>query len=1004
MEWPPEFASIHAALLENLGYTSLDIVRDISGLSGAATYLCSPESRLGRPNPVVVKVGPAADLARDIDGLRQARIMFRDAGRMLDTYVEHRDMIALPLSLIGEDAMPFTEWYKTASSEEAVAAVDDLFCNVLRIGHLAVNPTNRSVFRCHTINETTVVQRRLSALGPEGAQLWLWWEQASKRVSSPSATRLAHGDLHGGNILVSTDRARTNVVDFGNVGEKHYLTDIVKLERDIQLKHDPAHEQEPERTDAVARRLRELAREYAPTNIDASVEYDAALLAQFMFTAASRHAPEEIRYVALREALEIQQRLDGVRPQFRLDRSAVRRQTRQLTLSLFAYSFLRLDQLPNGAWGRTVNNWMESLWAGDGGSITRDNNIRINGGTDVLCSNVINLVEYLTMVLTAPEAAELINANGAIRRAGDNVASRRGPLGGVGSRSSGRGANDVRIRHTVMALLALISDNVGHMGGHSRPDAAGEMAGYLRRYGSMWQEDTSHLFGCTIATARLLHLLNTVTRTGLSSESTDALRSVLAGALPHMFTALYAENADGKRVPRPNPPDGVQLGQPFFWPYNSFWRMERSGLLMYLPLALVDNGRELLAPVREQLGDRLASCLKALLSEIETPYDPSNPYASLIRYHRTGVSQAPRDWGLSAELAALLEAPAIVKLLHDTPGEIHVDDKRSALKTALAETFDRYRTHPEIFYHSHAASFFRVLWTLRDSSPSAAVLRELDLLITEAVNAGMTEAVLDQHVGAILRLSGSAADDVDSSALVSLLVNKLQSGYYADAAAGLAPVSTTIDAYRGERGRLFEALVGESHLRTVEPILESLLIGHDLSTRRALDLGTGTGRHAALLARMGFNVEIIDLSSDMLRVAAARLGTAVPQPANMLALPLENEGYDAVVAAESIIHLTGSQAQKLAAYIAKLLTPQGVAYFSFQVNNNSVVTPDGRFYAYYPDQRSIVDLLMTSGLRPEVTTARAVEAYEHRMYPSRADWTWLDVYCKPSAVVGPSRR
>lgn len=995
MEWPAKFADIHTALLEHLGYSSLDIIRDMSGLSGAATYLCRPESRLGRPNPVVVKVGSAADLAKDIDGLRQARTMFRDAGKMLDTHVKRGGMIALPLSLVGEDAVPFAEWYVTARPEDAVAAVDDLFRNVLRLEHLALNLTNRSVFRCHTIDDPAAVQRMLSALGSAGAQLWLWWDQAFTRVSSVSATRLAHGDLHGGNILVSTDGVRTNVVDFGSVGEKHYLIDIVNLERDIRLKFDPANQQEPERTDAVTERLRELAQAYAPTDVDANFEYDVALATRFMFTAASRHASEEIRRAALRHAVEIQQRLDAARPQFRLDRSAVRRQTRQMTLGLFAYSFLRLDQLPNGAWGRTVNNWMESLWVGDGGSITRDTNIRSHGGTDVLCSNVINLVDYLNMTLTALEAAELINANGAVRRAADNIASRRGPLGGVGSRSSGRGANDVRIRHTVMALLALISDNAGHLGGHSRPDAARALAEYLRQYGSLWQEDASHLFGCTMATARLVHLLDTATRTSLSPELADAVRLVLAAALPHMFTALYAENADGKRVPRPNPPDGIQLGQPFFWPYNSFWRMERSGLLMYLPLALVNNGRELLAPVREQLGDRLASCLKTLLSEVKVPYDPTDPCASLIHYHRGG-GRVPRDWGLSAELAALLQAPAIVDLLHDTPGDVNVDDKRTALQVALTETFDRYPTHPEIFYHTHAAPFFRVLWTLCDTSRSATVLHEFDRLIAEAVDAGMTEAALDRHVAAILRLSGSADDDVDSSALVSLLVNKLESGYYTDPSARLAPVSDTIDAYRGARALAFGAIADDRHLRAVEPILESLLIGRDQRTQRALDLGTGTGRHAALLARMGFDVEIIDLSSDMLRVAAARLGITAPQPTDMLALSLENETYDVVIAAESIIHLTGPEVQKLAAQIAKLLTPQGVAYFSFQINNNSLVTPDGRFYAYYPDERSIVELLRASGLKPVITNARTVESYERQMYSSRADWVWRDVYCRRS--------
>ncbi|MFA1539965.1 methyltransferase domain-containing protein [Actinomadura monticuli] len=998
MEWPPKYAGIHAALLDRFNFTSLAIVRDMSGASGAATYLCLPESSLGRPHQMVVKVGAAEDLSRDVDGLRLARTMYRNAGQMLDAQVEHRELIALPLSLTGTNAVPFAEWYTTATAAEAVTALDDLFHNVLRLDQLTLNLTNRSVFRCHTIDDPASVHRRLSALGIEGARLWAWWDQAFTRLSISSATRLAHGDLHGGNILVSAshgsaDGPGIDVVDFGNVGEKHYLADFVSLERDIVLKLDPDAALEPERTEAVTGRLRELARAHAPSGVDPDFEYDVALATRFMFSAASAHASEELRRTALDHALEIKDRLEAAQPQFRHDRSAVRLQTRRMTLGLFAYSFLRLDQLPNGAWGRTVNNWMESLWAGDEGSITRDRKIRDNGGTDILCGNVINVVDYLTMALTAQEAAEVLNENGMIGHASDNIASRRGPLGGVGSRSSGRGANDVRIRHTVMALIALIADNVGHLGGHSRPDAAAAMAEYLRRYGSMWREDMSHLFGSTMATVRLVHLLGGDVKTTLPPDLAKDVHGVLTAALPDMFTALFAEDTEGRRLPRPTPPDGISLGQPFFWPYSSFWRMERSGLLMYLPLALVDGGRAMLPPVRERLGDRLASCLVALLAEVNAPFDPTDPCASLIHYHRGDPGQAHRDWGLSAELAALLEAPAIIDLLKDMQDEAVIQEKRTALRLALSETFDRYRTHPEIFHHTHAASFFRVLWMLQDSLLPAAALRELDQLIGDTLQRATTESALVDHVAAILRLSGSADDDVDSSALVSLLVNKLESGYYVDSATRIAPVGETIEAYRGAGARVFAELAGESHLRTVEPIMESLLVDHDARTRRALDLGTGTGRHAALLARMGFDVDIVDLSPEMLQVAAARLGIPAPPPADMLSPPAA-ETYEVVTVAESIIHLTRSEAQKLARWIADALTPQGVAYFTFQLNNNSVVTPDGRFYEYYSDQRDIVELLATSGLRAEVTTSRPVAAYERRMYPSSAAWTWFDVYCR----------
>jgi SAM-dependent methyltransferase len=1017
MEWPEEFAGVHAAIAERAGFQELAIVQRLSGASGAATFLCRPESTMGRPQYLVIKAGPAAILSQDLEGLRRARLMFRDAGAMLDSHVESDGQMAIPLTLAGSRPSTFAEWLPGATSEEAEAVVDDVLRNTLRLEHLTLHPTNKSAFGCHTLTRPEMLSRRLTDLGIDGSRLWLWWIQASERSTRHSAIRLAHGDLHGGNILVSDADPRTHVVDFAATRSGHYLTDLAKLERDIWLRLYRGDETDrvaacarlaeldndaagPEEQKALAlfRQLHGIANEFVPSGLDTEYEYEVALVAQFMFAAASVHHSMSARRAALTRAHAIRRSLESRDSDLRLDRAAERRLRRRTTLALFAYSFLRLDQLPNGAWGRTVNNWMESLWEDDRGTITRDTNIRRNGGTDILCANVINLVDHFQQTLDRREAAELLQDSRAVERAGNNIAGRRGSRGGVGSSASGRGPSDVRLRHTVMAVLALLYECSGSLNTGGRPDAATLMAEDLIRDMPLWQHDPSHLFGLAMATTKLINVLDTDIGARLPNAVQDELRTALDTALPQMLAALHAENSDGKLKPRPEPPESVKLGRPFFWPYNSFWRMERSGLLMYLPLALVDDGSKLAAPVREQLGGRIAGCLRHLLQEIRTPFDPADPKASLIRYHRD--PQARRDWGLSAELAALLDAPAIAELLGTTDEDIRILDlKRRALRSALEETYDGYLTQPELFHHTHAASFFRILWSLRDVAPSSALLRALDLETNKTTRGGITEADLDRQVEAICRLSGAALADVDRDALVTLLVNRLESGHYAPEGEHwhrIVASRRTRDAYSGPAALRFAGLAGESHFRVVERILESMLDSVPERGRRALDLGTGVGRHASLLSRMGFDVDIVDLSPDMLRLAAQRLGIEEPEPIDMQALPFADGTYELIVAAESVVHLTCEEAEQLATRIRDLLRPQGLAYFSFQVGNNSLVARDGRFYAYHTEQ-CISALLAAAGLKVELTIPRRVESYERAMYPTRSHWTWLDVYCRPAA-------
>ncbi|MBO0798308.1 MAG: class I SAM-dependent methyltransferase [Blastocatellia bacterium] len=81
-----------------------------------------------------------------------------------------------------------------------------------------------------------------------------------------------------------------------------------------------------------------------------------------------------------------------------------------------------------------------------------------------------------------------------------------------------------------------------------------------------------------------------------------------------------------------------------------------------------------------------------------------------------------------------------------------------------------------------------------------------------------------------------------------------------------------------------------------------------LSGTRALDLGTGTGRHALRLARRGWNVAGLDESAAMLAVArqvAERDGLTIDFRHQSLeaAIPYADEEFDLLIAALALCHI-----------------------------------------------------------------------------------------------------
>jgi len=324
MDWPREFTPIAAILSKKLGYTLLKPKRELSGKSGARTYTCLPESTVGRPLAVIVKVGAQAVLDADLHGLRMAQSMFRDAGEMLEGHVRADGLVAIPLKVVSDNAMPFGEWYLSADPTSVGKVVDELFTEVLRLGDLTLSAVNENAFAQYAIHDPKAFNEALCELGRDGQELLAWWLRSTATDPSGTVRRLAHGDLHSGNILVTAPAGRPYVIDFGATGVHHFPRDLAKFEREIWLRlfrptepnrvaaceelaaaldAAPAVDSEVLKALEVLRQLRSLVAKFASAGTCVEHDFDVALLAQFMFAAANRDERDSVRRAALARAL-----------------------------------------------------------------------------------------------------------------------------------------------------------------------------------------------------------------------------------------------------------------------------------------------------------------------------------------------------------------------------------------------------------------------------------------------------------------------------------------------------------------------------------------------------------------------------------------------------------------------------------------------------------------------------------------------------------------------------
>ena len=122
-------------------------------------------------------------------------------------------------------------------------------------------------------------------------------------------------------------------------------------------------------------------------------------------------------------------------------------------------------------------------------------------------------------------------------------------------------------------------------------------------------------------------------------------------------------------------------------------------------------------------------------------------------------------------------------------------------------------------------------------------------------------------------------------------------------------------------------------------------VEHARPRGRVLDVGCGSGRDAAALKRLGFDVLAIDASAALVQLARAHSG--VPCEVLRMEHIAFHREFDAIWACASLLHLSKGALVNVLSRLRQALVENGVLYASVQVGDGERFLDDGRFYSYF---------------------------------------------------------
>ena len=189
--------------------------------------------------------------------------------------------------------------------------------------------------------------------------------------------------------------------------------------------------------------------------------------------------------------------------------------------------------------------------------------------------------------------------------------------------------------------------------------------------------------------------------------------------------------------------------------------------------------------------------------------------------------------------------------------------------------------------------------------------------------------------------------------------------------------NTTINYYNTNADKFIENTLFVDFTQTQQRFLARLKKGAFI-----LDFGCGSGRDTRYFLEQGFQVEAIDGSEEMCRLAARYTGVGVR---HMLFQELsEKEKYDGIWACSSILHLPLQELAEVMDRMSAALKEKGIIYTSFKYGRFSGQR-NGRFFTDMTEDSFAEFMQKTEDL---VTEEQWVTS---DVRPERSEEKWLNL-------------
>jgi len=159
-----------------------------------------------------------------------------------------------------------------------------------------------------------------------------------------------------------------------------------------------------------------------------------------------------------------------------------------------------------------------------------------------------------------------------------------------------------------------------------------------------------------------------------------------------------------------------------------------------------------------------------------------------------------------------------------------------------------------------------------------------------------------------------------------------------------------------------------------------------------LDLGCGPGHHSRVFVENGFNVEGVDLSTEMIAIAKKEVIGANFQVMDIIDLNFERESFDGIWASASLLHIPKKNIKYVLKKLKGLLVKNGILYVSLKKGKGSEVLKDERFggvdkfYVYYQSE-DIEEILNNVGFE-------IIEKEEKKKRGFYDTNPWIHIFCK----------